>query len=411
VREQGAGVRKTEATALADVKVLDLSWALVGPAAMRVLGDFGATVVRVESSVRIDPVRAGPPFWRGEPGTERSANVVNYNVNKRMIQLDLGNPQAREVLLQLVDWCDIAIESFVPGVMERWNLHYEMLRARKPDLIMLSTCLNGQTGPDRTGAGYGVGGAARAAMIEVLGWPDRDPSLARAYTDYTASRMVTIAALAALDHRRRTGEGQYIDLSQVEASIPFLGPAVLEASVNGRVLRRRGNRVPGVAPHGVFACAGEDRWIAIAVESEAEWQALCAVAGQGWAVDERFVDVATREANQDALEASIGAWTSGREAQALEAALQAAGVAAHAVLDSLEGDKDGQLQAVKHFVEIESSDLGTIPVENSRQRLSRTPSDPRWVGTYGEDNDYVLRELLGLDDAAIAEIAASGALQ
>ncbi|PZC41700.1 MAG: benzylsuccinate CoA-transferase BbsF subunit [Chloroflexi bacterium] len=411
MREQGAGVRKTEATALADVKVLDLSWALVGPAAMRVLGDFGATVVRVESSVRIDPVRAGPPFWRGEPGTERSANVVNYNVNKRMIQLDLGNPQAREVLLQLVDWCDIAIESFVPGVMERWNLHYEMLRARKPDLIMLSTCLNGQTGPDRTGAGYGVGGAARAAMIEVLGWPDRDPSLARAYTDYTASRMVTIAALAALDHRRRTGEGQYIDLSQVEASIPFLGPAVLEASVNGRVLRRRGNRVPGVAPHGVFACAGEDRWIAIAVESEAEWQALCAVAGQGWAVDERFVDVATREANQDALEASIGAWTSGREAQALEAALQAAGVAAHAVLDSLEGDKDGQLQAVKHFVEIESSDLGTIPVENSRQRLSRTPSDPRWVGTYGEDNDYVLRELLGLDDAAIAEIAASGALQ
>ena len=276
---------------------------------------------------------------------------------------------------------------------------------------MLSTCLNGQTGPDRTGAGYGVGGAARAAMIEVLGWADREPSLARAYTDYTASRMVTIAALAALDHRRRTGEGQYIDLSQVEASIPFIGPAVLDASVNGRVLRRRGNRVPGVAPHGVFACAGEDRWIAIAVESEAEWQALCAVAAQGWALDERFVDVAAREANQDALEASIGEWTSGREVQALEAALQAAGVAAHAVLDSLEGDKDAQLQAVKHFVEIESSDLGTIPVENSRQRLSRTPSDPRWVGTYGEDNDYVLRELLGLDDAAITEIAASGALQ
>ena len=409
--DQGAGVRKTEATALADVKVLDLSWALVGPATMRVLGDFGATVVRVESSVHIDPVRAGPPFWRGEPGTERSSNLVNYNVNKRMIQLDLGNPQAREVLLQLVDWCDIAIESFVPGVMERWNLHYASLRERKPDLIMLSTCLNGQTGPDRTGAGYGVGGAARAAMIEVLGWADREPSLARAYTDYTASRMVTIAALAALDHRRRTGEGQYIDLSQVEASIPFIGPAVLDASVNGRVLRRRGNRVPGVAPHGVFACAGEDRWIAIAVESEAEWQALCAVAAQGWALDERFVDVAAREANQDALEASIGEWTSGREVQALEAALQAAGVAAHAVLDSLEGDKDAQLQAVKHFVEIESSDLGTIPVENSRQRLSRTPSDPRWVGTYGEDNDYVLRELLGLDDAAITEIAASGALQ
>lgn len=409
--EDGAGARKTAATALSDVKVLDLSWALVGPAAMRVLADFGATVVRVESSEHIDPVRAGPPFWRDQPGTERSSNLVNYNVNKRMIQLDLGNPVAREVALRLVDWCDIVIESFVPGVMERWDLHYEALRARKPDLIMLSTCLNGQTGPDRTGAGYGVGGAARAAMIEVLGWPDRDPSLARAYTDYTASRMVTIAALAALDHRGRTGEGQYIDLSQVEASIPFLGPAVLEASVNGRNLQRRGNRMPGVAPHGVFRCRGEDRWIAIAVESEAEWAALCAVAAGGWEADARFDGLAAREANQEALEAVIGAWSADREAHELEAVLQAAGVAAHAVLDSLEGDKDPQLRAIGHFVEIESSDLGTIPVEHSRQRLSRTPSDPRWVGTYGEDNDFVLRELLELDDEAIAEIAASGALQ
>ena len=261
---------KTAATALAGVKVLDLSWALVGPAAMRVLADFGATVVKVESSTRIDPVRAGPPFWQGQPGPERSSNFINYNVNKRMIQLDLSKPAARDVVRRLVDWCDIAIESFVPGVMERWDLHYDALKQRKPDLIMVSTCLNGQTGPDRTGGGYGVGGAARAAMIEVLGWPDRDPSLARAYTDYTASRMVAVATLAALDHRRRTGQGQYVDLSQVEASIPFIGPAVLDASVNGRVLRRRGNRQPGAAPHGVFPCAGEDRWIAIAVWSQDE---------------------------------------------------------------------------------------------------------------------------------------------
>lgn len=403
--------RETSATALAGVKVLDTSWALVGPAAMRVLADFGATVVKVESSTRIDPVRAGPPFWKGEPGPERSSNVINYNVNKRMIQLDLSNEQAREVLLQLVDWCDIAIESFVPGVMERWDLHDEALRKRKPDLIMISTCLNGQTGPDRTGAGYGTGGAARAAMIEVLGWADRDPSLARAYTDYTASRMVTIAALAALDHRRRTGEGQYIDLSQVEASIPFIAPAVLDYTVNGRVRRRNGNREPGAAPNGVYPCQGEDRWIAIELRTQEEWAALCGVAGQDWESDARFRTLADREQHLDALDAAISAWTADQVDHDVESALQRAGVPAHAVLDSLDGGNDAQLQHVRHFVEIESSDLGTIPVERTRQRLSRTPSDPRWVGTYGEDNDYVLRELLGLDDAAIAEIAASGALE
>ena len=403
--------RDTDATALAGLNVLDMSWALVGPAAMRVLADFGATVVKVESTTRIDPVRAGPPFWKGEPGPERASNLVNYNVNKRMIQLDLSNARAREVILQLVDWCDIAIESFVPGVMERWNLHYEALRQRKPDLIMISTCLNGQTGPDRTGAGYGTGGAARAAMIEVLGWPDRDPSLARAYTDYTSSRMVSIAALAALDHRRRTGEGQYIDVSQVEASIPFIAPAVLDYAVNGRVRRRAGNRESGAAPNGVYPCTGEDRWIAIEVRTEEEWGALCGVAGQGWESDALFRALADREANIEALDEAIGGWTSDQADQDLEAALQAAGVPAHAVLDSLDGDKDAQLQHMQHFVDIESSDLGTIPVERTRQRLSRTPADPRWVGTYGEDNDYVLRELLGLDDVEIAEIAASGALE
>ena len=401
----------TNATALAGLKVLDLSWALVAPAAMRVLADFGATVVKVESSTRIDPVRAGPPYWRNQPGPERSSNFINYNVNKRMIQLDLSQQAARDVVLRLVDWCDIAIESFVPGVMERWNLHYDALRQRKPDLIMVSTCLNGQTGPDREGGGYGVGGAARAAMIEVLGWPDRDPSLARAYTDYTASRMVAVATLAALDHRRRTGQGQYIDLSQVEASIPFIGTAVLDAGVNGRVLRRRGNRQPGAVPHGVFPCAGDDCWIAIAVRSQEEWRALCGVAAAGWEADPRFASADDRERNEDALEEAIAAWTGPQDAHALEQGLQAAGVEAHAVLDSLEGDKDAQLQAMRHFVEVESSDLGAIPVENTRQRLSRTPSDPRWVGTYGEDNDFVLRELLGLGDDAIAEIAASGALQ
>lgn len=397
--------------ALAGVKVLDLSWALVGPAAMRVLADFGATVVRVESTTRIDPVRAGPPFWQGQPGPERSSEMINYNVNKRMITLDLSNQRAREVVLQLVEWCDIVVEAFVPGVMQRWGLHYEALRERKPDLIMLSTCLNGQTGPDATGGGYGVGGAARAAMIEVLGWPDRDPSLARAYTDYTASRMVTIAVLAALDHRRRSGEGQFIDLSQVEASIPFIAPALLDASVNGRVLSRRGNRVPGAAPHGVFPCQGEDRWIAIEVWTDEQWAALCELAGASWGDDARFSTHLARKQNEAALEEALAAWTTDAVDADLESALQAAGVPAYAVLDSLDGDKDAQLRAMDHFVEIDSADLGPVPVENTRQRLSRTPSDPRWVGTYGQDNDYVLRELLGLDDEAIMEIAASGALQ
>ena len=402
---------RTHATALTGVKVLDLSWALVGPAAMRVLSDFGASVVRVESTTVPDPVRAGPPFWRDEPGPDRSSNFVNYNLNKHMITLALSTPVARDVALRLVDWCDVLIESYVPDVVERWGLDYAALCNRKPDLIMISTCLNGQTGPDRSGAGYGVGGAARAAMIEILGWPDRDPALARAYTDYTSSRMVAIAALAALDHRRRTGEGQYIDLSQVEASIPFIAPAVLDYSVNRHVLRRDGNRRAGAVPHGVFPCAGEDCWIAIEVEQEHEWLALCSVSGQPWADDVRFATHEARAQHEDALETLLADWTANQIDLELEQTLQTAGVPAHAVLDSLQGDRDPQLQALNHFVEVDSAALGRIPVERTRQVLSRTPADPSWVGTYGEDNDYILREILNLDDDAIAEIAASGALQ
>ena len=217
--------------------------------------------------------------------------------------------------------------------------------------------------------------------------------------------------LAALRYRAKTGLGQYIDLSQVEASIPFIAPAVLDYSVNRRVLRRAGNRRAGAVPHGVFPCAGEDRWIAIEVEREREWRALCTVTRQPWADDARFATHETRAQHEDALEALLAAWTADQIDLELEQALQAAGVPAHAVLDSLQGDRDPQLQALNHFVEVDSAALGHIPVERTRQALSRTPADPSWVGTYGEDNDYILREILRLDDDVIAEIAASGALQ
>jgi len=241
------------AAPLADVKVLDFMWVIAGPSATRVLGDYGATVVRVESTRRIDTARTLAPFHGGRPGAERSALFHNANSNKRMLTLDPTNPAGRAVVLDLVRWADVVTESFAPGVMHRWGLDYATLRTVRPDVVMLGTCLMGQTGPWASFAGYGNLAAAIAGFSNLGGWPDRPPAGPfSAYTDYVSPRFTAAVILAALEHRRRTGEGQYVDLSQAEASLHFLGPALLDYVVNGRVWPRHGNRDPDMAPHGVY---------------------------------------------------------------------------------------------------------------------------------------------------------------
>lgn len=401
------------AAPLAGVKVLDLMWAVAGPAATRMLADFGATVVRVESPTHVDVCRTMPPFLTLPPDPEGSALFHSVNAGKRLVTLDLTTEAGRAVLLDLVRWADVLAEAFTPKVMRGWGLDYAVLRAVKPDLIMLSTCLMGQSGPQASFAGYGNLAGAVTGFYELCGWPDRDPAGPfGAYTDYIAPRYNAIAILAALEHRRRTGEGQHVDLSQAEAALHFLAPALLDYTVNGRSVSRAGNRDRDAVPHGVYPAAGDDAWVAIAVGDEAQWGALCAAIGQpALAADPRFATAAARQAHADALDAPLAAWTAARPAEETAAILRAAGIAAAAVLTGAELAADPQLRHRGLLVPVAHPHYATAVVEGSRLLLSRTPARrPDAAPLLGADSLHVLEEILGYDQDRITAAVAGGAL-
>jgi len=399
--------------ALADVKVLDFMWAIAGPAATRVLADYGATVVRVESTTRTDICRTVAPFHELPPEPESAVLFQNVNAGKRMITLDLATPAGREVALDLARWADVVCESYTAGTMKALGLGYEDLRAVNPSIIMLSTCLMGQTGPLATYAGFGNLAAGLTGFANLCGWPDRDPAGPfGAYTDYVAPRFSVAAVLAALDHRRRTGEGQLIDVAQAEASLHFLGAAMLDYTVNGRVQEPVGNDDREAAPHAVYPVAGDDRWIALAVRDDAQFAALAGVCGRpGLATDARFATAAARREHREALDAVIADWTRTQDGRAAEAALQTAGVPASIVATSTDLCADPQLVHREHVQQVTHPTYGTTPIEGSRFRLSRTPAVKHEAApTLGRDNDQVLREILGYDEDRVTELVIAGAL-
>jgi crotonobetainyl-CoA:carnitine CoA-transferase CaiB-like acyl-CoA transferase len=407
------GSQSSPPQALEGLKVLDFTWAYAGPAATRYLADYGATVVRVESSKRLDALRTVGPFKDGEAGVERSGNYINANVGKYGLSLNLSISEAREVAMRLVEWADVVIENFSPKAMRAWGMDYESLRKIKPDLIMVSSCLNGQTGPQAMLAGYGMMGASIAGFGDLTGWPDRAPAAPfAAYTDYTSPKFTIAALLAALDHKRRTGRGQYVDLSQAESSIHMIGRAVLDYTVNGRVQTRMGNALPEYAPSGVYPCAGKDSWIALAAPTDDVWRALCGAAGLSWEKDSRFGTAMSRGENREALDTAIGVWTRGFDPAALEELLQGVGVPVHRVSTSADVFADPQLRHRAHFIDLEHPRLGPVPIETSRMRFSRTPAIAAWPGPeIGQHNDHVLREILGMTDEEITELVVDEALE
>lgn len=410
----GGGPREEAGSrpALEGLKVLDLTWVIVGPIGTRYLADYGATVVRVESTARMDPVRVYQPFKDGVPGVERSAQHANANAGKLGLSLNLSTEAGRKVLLDLVRWCDVLVENYSPRAMRSWGMTYESLRELNPGLIMLSTCLNGQYGPDSHLAGFGTMGAALSGFHHLTGWPDRPPAGPfLAYTDYLAPRFICAAILGAVDHRRRTGAGQYVDLSQAECAIAFLGPAILDYTVNGRVMVRDGNRSPGHAPHGTYPAAG-GTWVAIACGSDEEWRGLCRAVDQGLESDPRFSSFSARKANEGALDEAVGAWTALLTADEIEQRLVAEGVPVHRVSTAPDTFADPQLAARGHYITVPNPELGPIVVEASRLVLSRTPAQVRWAGpVLGQHNEDVLRGILGMDDEAIGDLIAQGALE
>jgi benzylsuccinate CoA-transferase BbsF subunit len=399
---------------LADVKILDIMWVMAGPAGTRMLADYGPTIVRVDSQRRIDTARTLQPFFKRKPGPDNSALFQNLNAGKYGVSIDLTKEVGREVIRDLVRWADVVTESFSPRAMKGWGLDYESLRKIKPDIIMISSCLMGQSGPWAKFAGFGNLAAAISGFFNLVSWPDRPPAGPfSAYTDYVSPRFTAIAILAALEHRRRTGQGQYIDQSQAEASLHFLTPALLDYTVNGRVQGGMGNRDFEMAPHGIYPAAGEDRWIALAVQTEQQWQALCSAMGQaGLTEDSRFATREARLQHQDELDDIISAWTRAQDRFILEDLLQARGVSAGAVRTVHEQAADPQLQHRKHFVPVEHATLGTVTVEGSRFHLSRTPAAMhRAAPTWGQDNQYVLEHILGYDEEKITRLVAAEVLE
>ena len=395
---------------LADVKILDFMWVMAGPGSTRVLADWGATVVRVESSHKVEAARTIQPFLNDEAGADNGGLYQNMNAGKLGITIDISKPESRDLILDLVRWADVVCESFSPHALQDIGLSYEDLRAVKPDIIMASSCLFGQSGPLSSLAGFGTMGAAMSGFYEMTGWSDRDPAgVFGAYTDYVSPKFLSAALLAALDHRDRTGEGQYIDLSQAEASMTFLAPAVLDYEVNGHLPDKLGNDHPVMSPHGVFASAGEDRWIAVACENDDQWRALCGVIAAdglgGLGVDER------RE-RADEIAELITAWTSVRDGLEAHDELQAAGIPAHAIADSVMMAADPQLEHRNHFRDVTHGTNGTMWVEGTRFVMSRSSDGIRHGGpTYGEHTFEVLEQLLGYDQERITELAVAGVLE
>ena len=269
------------------VKVADFSWIGVGPITAKALADHGATVVHVESDRPADRLRLVGPFKDDIPGINRCQFFGAFNTSKMSLQLDLKHPEGQALARRLLAWCDIALDSFTAGTMARLGLGYDVARELNPGIIMASTCLMGQTGPAAQLAGYGYHAAAVSGFYEVTGWDDRPPAGPfNAYTDTVAPRFLVTSLLAALDHRRRTGEGQFIDQAQMESALHFLAPELLDVQVSGASARRAGNHDPDCFPHDAYPCAGHDEWIAIAIEDDEQWRALCTVIGEpSWATD------------------------------------------------------------------------------------------------------------------------------
>lgn len=399
--------------ALEGVKVLDLAWVVAGPLIGRSLADYGATVVRIDSSKRVETARMMGPFPHGRFDVQQSTLYENCNAGKFGLSLDLRVEAARDVVRDLAAWADVAVESFTPGQMDKWGLGYDALSARNPGLVMVSTALMGQSGPYAAFSGYGNHGAAIAGFQNIVG-PLGGPPVGPfgPYTDFVAPRFGLVAVLAALDHQRRTGQGCHIDVAQSEAGMQFLAPQIADYSVTGRIQGCDGNRDVGMAPHGVFPAGGWDSWVAIAARNDAEWLSLAElIGGAALVADPRFASLDARKANEDALEALVAAWTGERPAAEIEAALQAIGVPAHLAVATEDFIADPQLLARGHFVRLPHPLMGEAVIEASRYRLSDTPADyPRAAPIYGRDNDFVLGELLGYGAERIAALKAGGAV-
>jgi crotonobetainyl-CoA:carnitine CoA-transferase CaiB-like acyl-CoA transferase len=424
--------------ALAGVRVIDLSWFLASAGAGRFLAAHGAEVIKVEHLSRLDGMRLGlgqPPDG-GRPerdraegpitpsptsNVNRSGAFMEINSGKRGISLNLKNPQAIELLRELIKNADMVVEGFTPGTMEKLGLGYDDLCKLNPGIIYVQQSGMGQYGRYQRLRAFGPTAQAMSGLSDMSGLPEpyAPAGIGYSYLDWFGAYQMAVAMIAALYRKRTTGEGCWIDSSQVEAGIYLTGTAVLDYGANGRSWSRYGNRSPYLpaAPHGVYRAAGDDRWIAIAAFDQRQWLALARVlGGREWTTDPKLHSLNDRLANQDYLDLLVSAATAKWDAVQLMDELQAAGVPA-GVCQTAEDryEKDPQLAHLKWLVELDQPEIGYWPVRETPVQFSETPPYAggfldRSGPNYGQDNDYVYGELLGLSREDIERLAADGVI-
>jgi crotonobetainyl-CoA:carnitine CoA-transferase CaiB-like acyl-CoA transferase len=401
----------------------------VGACATRLLADFGAEIIRIEDRHRLDMPRR-LPFYKGvvrsygeedpNPDPNKGGLFNNYNRNKLGVTINMRSPRGRALAEQLIAKSSVVTENFAPGVMERWGLTYERVRALSPEIIYARMSGYGHSGPHADYRSYGPVVQAVSGLSFISGLPGREPSgWGLSYMDNEAAFFNASALLMAIYQRNLSGKGAEIDVSAIEAGINLLGPVLLDVGVNGRATRDAdfptGNRLehPDAAPHGAYPCAGEDLWIAIAVFNEAEWQGLLSVMGSTeLRHDPRFVTQQSRFANQDALDEAIAAWTRPQDRYELMHRLQAAGVAAGALQRAEDtNERDPQIAHRGAFFEMDHPVIGPARFEGPGLHFSRTAPDHWRSGPLlGEDNEYVMKQILGLSDAEYDGLVAEGVL-
>ena len=387
---------------LSGLRVLDFSWVLAGPYATRILADFGAEVIKVQSRKTAKGAESN-----------RTGYFNTWNRNKLGITLDMSRPEAAEIVLKLAGISDVVVENFSPRVMANWGLDYAKLREVKSDLIMVSLSAMGQGGPWKDFVAYGPTLQALSGLTYLTSFTQDAPmGLGYAHADPIIGLYATLAVLAALEYRDRTGEGQYIDISDFEAVCTLLGPALMDTKINQREVLPHGNAAPDVpaSPHGCYRCLGTDQWCAIAVFSEDEWHALRAVMGApAWMEEERFFSLLKRREHEKELDKRLEEWTVQRRAEEVVQLLQGAGVPAGLVQDAEALANDAHLIANQFFVPAEDSVFGRIYWDRSPIRLTETSQAP-WNAAplLGEDNRYVFSELLGFTEDELSAYTEMG---
>jgi crotonobetainyl-CoA:carnitine CoA-transferase CaiB-like acyl-CoA transferase len=406
-----ADTSRKQTSALKDLIVIGFVTDGVGPLLTKGLAINGATVVHVESEKRPDGTRMRTPFKDNVPGIDRGYRFAQTNTDKYDMSLNLKHPRAKEVTRKLIETADVIVENYRPGVMKKFGLSYEEVSAINPSIIMVSLSSQGQTGPFHTTAAYGPHLAGYAGFTALAGWPDRGPVNVGPYTDMVAPHFGIIAVLAALDYRRRTGEGQYIDLSQCEAGCHFLAPALLDYTMNGKVQTRAGNKSACTAPHGVYRCKGDDRWCAITVFTDLEWESFCRViGGPAWTENEKFSTLSARRENEEELNQLVENWTAEHEAEEIMNVMQEAGIAAGAVRNAGAVVEDCPQLKHRHFWwKSEHPEIGTMNIFGSSYTLSKTPYKIlRPAPRLGEHTGYICSQFLKMTDEEFTDLFVDG---